>query len=78
MTEVNGISLCSCLAFVGGLTGMGEEEEKMENGTSAGPSLGQAREPAKREGRRGRKRLVGFANFHGLNAPTITNFRLPS
>lgn len=51
MTEVNGISLCSCLAFVGGLTGMGEEEEKMENGTSAGPSLGQAREPAKREGR---------------------------
>lgn len=52
MTEVNGISPCSSLAFVGGPDRQrGEEEERLGNGMPAGPSPGQARESAQREWR---------------------------
>lgn len=64
MTEVNGISPCSSLAFVGALTDMGEEEGRMGKGMSAEPSPRQARQSSQREERKAsRKRSVTNQSF---------------
>lgn len=61
MTEVNGISPCSSLAFVGGTDRHGGKMRgKMGNGASAGPGPGQARESAKETGEKGIEEMIRY------------------
>lgn len=68
MTEVNGISSCSSLAFVGGPDRQqGEEEERLGNGTRQSQAQDKPRNLHRERGGKGIKETISYQSEFPAN-----------